>query len=193
MFITLANSTQSSATIVIFSVILGLLVHIRSFSYTARRITSEGDGDAANADAVLRLDISRVRQCDGKLTYDDTVGAGDASAAALGAGADPNDADRAAGEPEENVQVAEVDADGLEDGGASRRVGLEKKNDISARGNESNCMREVHTGSVLEQQAVVADPPVSPRATLAGVAAARRATESAEKRARRLNMFALLA
>ena len=51
------------------------------------------------------------------------------------------------------------------------------------------CESKGHTGSVLSQHAVVADP-LSPllRATL-GVAAARRARESVEKRATRENIL----
>ena len=65
-------------------------------------------------------------------TYDDAVRAGHGSAAACGAGADTDDADGAAGQTEQDVEVAQVDADGLEDRSASSGVGLNGALNVSA-------------------------------------------------------------
>ena len=56
--------------------------------------------------------------------YDDAVGAGHGRAAALGAGPDADDTDRAAGQTEQDVQVIQVNTNSLKDGGSGRRVGL---------------------------------------------------------------------
>ena len=58
-------------------------------------------------------------------TYEDAVGARDGGAAALGAGSDADDADRAAGQPDEGVHVARVDAEQTEDGARHGRGSLE--------------------------------------------------------------------
>lgn len=112
-------------------------------------------------------------------TYDDTVGARNGIGRALGARADANDGDGAAGESEEDVQVAEADAETTENGGANRRAGLRnvqlRFNQYEGRVSYVEC--RIHTGIVLSQQAVVGvlggalPPPL--RATLAGVATAR--------------------
>ena len=57
-------------------------------------------------------------------TYDDTVGAGHGAAAALRAGPDTDDGDRAASQTQEDVGVDQVDADGLKNGGTSGGVSL---------------------------------------------------------------------
>lgn len=57
-------------------------------------------------------------------TYDDTVGAVDGSARALGARADTHNTDGAAGEAEEHVKVAQVDTQEAEESRACSRVSL---------------------------------------------------------------------
>lgn len=57
-------------------------------------------------------------------TYEDTVGAGHGRAAALRAGTDTDDGDRAAGQPNEAVDIASVDAEECQDASRGCRASL---------------------------------------------------------------------
>ena len=101
-------------------------------------------------------------------TYDETVGAANSGAAALGAGADTDDADRAAGQANQAIDIAGIDAEEAQEGRGSSGggLGINRVSIERARG----VRRRARTFSVLAQQAVVAWRATS----LAGVAAARR-------------------
>ena len=80
------------------------------------RVPLGGDGDASHTDAALY----RRRQLDGrsdygKETYDDAVGARHGRAAALAARAYTDDADRAAGQAQQDVEVAQVNTQETEE------------------------------------------------------------------------------
>lgn len=88
--------------------------------------TSGSDGDAAYADAVLRESRSTMApRSTEKTTYNDAARARDGGAGALRAGANADNGDGAAGQPNERVDVADIDADALEDGSTRSGVGLE--------------------------------------------------------------------
>lgn len=72
-------------------------------------------------------DCYNIRELDLN-TYDDSTGAGDGGLVASIAGPDADNADGAAGETEEDVQVTEVDADGLQDFSAGGGGGLQNHN-----------------------------------------------------------------
>lgn len=57
-------------------------------------------------------------------THNNSVGAGDSASTALRAGADTDDGDGAAGQAQEDVEIAQVDANGLEDGSTGKGTGL---------------------------------------------------------------------
>lgn len=126
-----------------------------------------------------------------KSTYDNAVRASDGRAAAGGARADANDTDRAARQAQEDVDVAGVDADGLEDGRACRRACLQQRASVRCL---SHATRVGRTGSVLAQQAVVpvTCPPSLPRTGIMGVAAARTGRAAVARMARRENMVGLV-
>ena len=97
-------------------------------------------------------------------TYNDTAGAAHSGAGARVARADADDGDGAAGNTDESVDVADINTDALQEGGADGRPGLCKRASQSWDGMQ--CAHEL-TGTVLAQQAGVG----SLRA--AGVATAR--------------------
>lgn len=57
-------------------------------------------------------------------TYNNAARAADTGGGALAAGADADNADGAAGQAEEDVEVAKVDTEALENGGSGNRVRL---------------------------------------------------------------------
>ena len=65
------------------------------------------------------------------ITYDDAVGAGHGRAAAGRSSADADDADRAAGNPDDPGDTADVDAEQTKEGGTEGRARLRSPNNIS--------------------------------------------------------------
>lgn len=88
------------------------------------RRASDRDGNTADTNAPLQSRLVLEEGRNDWDTYDDTVRAADGVSAACRARANTDNTDRAAFEPNEAGDAAQVDTEQAEEGGRSSRVGL---------------------------------------------------------------------